>query len=80
MTCVEVLQGGCYMENPPTPQCPVADRSDDVGESVRNDIGLDGEWKHQRLCEGTPGCKPIGTGKFSVQNLTRFVSSRSMIG
>ena len=50
----EVLQGGCCMENPPASECPTTDRSDDVRDSVRNGIRLDGERKHQQLCEGTP--------------------------
>ena len=40
------------MESLPTSERPVADRSDDVRDSIRNDIGLDGEWKYQRLREG----------------------------
>jgi len=55
------------MENPPAPQCSVADRSDNVRESVRNDIRLDDEWKHQQFFEGTPEYKPIGTGRLFVQ-------------
>ena len=41
------------MENPPASEYPTADGSDNVRVSVRNDIGLDGEWKHQQLREGT---------------------------
>ena len=41
------------MENPPTSERPTTDRSDDVGVSVCNDIGLDGEWEHQQVREGT---------------------------
>ena len=28
--CVELLQGGCDMEDPPASECPTTDRSDDV--------------------------------------------------
>jgi hypothetical protein len=43
---VEVLQGSRDMENPSASERPAADRSDDVRGPVRNDIGLDGKWKH----------------------------------
>jgi len=35
------------VEDPPASECLAADRGDDVRDSVRNDIRLDGEWKHQ---------------------------------
>jgi len=35
------------MEDPPASECPTVDRSDNVREPVRNDIGLDGKWKYQ---------------------------------
>jgi hypothetical protein len=78
--CVEVLQGGCDVEIPPASERPVTDRSDDVRGSVRNDIGLDGKWEHQRLCEGTPGCKPIGPGRLSIQKLAVSTPSSLIIG
>jgi len=59
---VEILQGSCDMENPSASECAAAARSDDVRDSLRNGIGLDGKREHQRLREGTPGCKPIGVG------------------
>ena len=34
------------MEIPQTPERPAATRSNDVGESVRNGVGLDGKWEH----------------------------------
>jgi hypothetical protein len=76
---VEVLQRGYDMENTPTSEHPAADRSDDVRDSICNDIGLDGLRKHQQLCEGAPGCKSVGTGPFS-QVLTAFASSLLTIG
>ena len=57
------------MEIPPASEHPAADRSDDVRGPFRNDIGLDGERKHQRVREGTPRCKPVGTGRLFFQNL-----------
>jgi len=35
---VEILQGGRRMESPPAPKRPAADRSDDVRDSICNDI------------------------------------------
>ena len=43
---VEVLQGGGDVEIPSASECPTADGSDDVGESIRDGIRLDDEWKH----------------------------------
>jgi len=63
------------MENPPTSECPATDRSDDVQDSVRDGIKLDGEWKHQRFREGTPRRKPVGAGKHFIQSLRIFTSS-----
>ena len=54
------------MEGPPAPECPAADRSDDVRDSVRDDIRLDGEWKRQRVREGTPGYRSVEAGRFSL--------------
>jgi len=54
--CAEVLQGGCNMENPPAFERPATDRSDNVRDSLRNGISLDGERKHQRLREGASRC------------------------
>ena len=44
---IEVLQGGCNVENPPASERPAAHRSDNVRGTVRDDIRLDDEWKHQ---------------------------------
>jgi hypothetical protein len=68
------------MENPSASECPTADRSDDVRGSFRNDIRVDDEREHQRLCEGTPGCKPVGAGKLFVRSLTIFASRPPTIG
>jgi len=75
--CVEVLQGGCDLEDPPASERPVPDRGDNVREPVRDGGRLDGERKHQRLREGTPGCKPVGAGRLLIQS---FTSSSLMIG
>jgi len=64
--CVEVLQGSCDLEDPPASEHPAPGRSDNVREPVRNGVGLDGVWEHQRLREDTPACKPIGASTFFV--------------
>jgi hypothetical protein len=69
-TTVAILQRGCNVENPPTPKHPIADRSDDVRDPFRDGIRLDGGREHQRLCEGTPGCKSVGAGILLTQNFT----------
>jgi len=63
------------MEKPPASEHPSADRSDNVRDQVRNGIGLDGEWEYQRICEGAPGCKPVGAGRFFIQSPTVRTSS-----
>ena len=78
--CVEVLQGGRGVENSPTSKRPSTNWSDDVRDSVRNGLRLDGEQKHQQLCEGTPECKPVGAGGLSGQNFIAFASSLLTIG
>jgi hypothetical protein len=79
-TIVEVLQGGCDVEDTPTSEHPAADRSDDVRDSVCDGIRLDGQRKHQQLCEGAPGCESVGTGRLLAQTLPAFASSSLMIG
>jgi hypothetical protein len=61
------------MENAPASKCPVTDWSNDVRDSVRDGIGLDGQWKPQRLREGTPGCKPVGAGRFPLRSSLPFI-------
>jgi hypothetical protein len=41
-TTAAVLQGGCDVEDAPTSKYPTTDRSDDVQDSVRDGIRLDG--------------------------------------
>ena len=80
LSYAEVLQGGCNLEKPPASECSATCRSDDVRDPVRNDIGLDGEWEHQRLREDTSGCKPVGAGRLFTQRLAIFASSSLTIG
>jgi len=49
MELVEVLQGGGDVEISSASERPAANWSNDVGESVRDGIGLDDEWKHPRI-------------------------------
>ena len=66
---VEVLQGGSDVEIPSASECPTANGGDNVRESVRDGIGLDGEWKHPRIRQGTSRCRPARACRFSVQVL-----------
>ena len=59
VTCVEVLQGIHNMEGPRSSECVAAARSQNYRESVRNGVGVDDEWEHHTICEGTLGNKPI---------------------
>ena len=40
------------MERTSSPERVATARSDDDRESVRDDIGVDGEWEYQRIPEG----------------------------
>ena len=80
VSCVEVLQRGRDVEKPSTSECPAADRSNNVRNSVRDGVRLDGEWKHQRLREDTSRCKPLGAGGFFGQSRTVFAFSSLTIG
>jgi len=62
------------MENPPTSECSAADRSDHVRGSVRIGLGLDGEWKHQRLREDISGRRPVLARRLSIQSFAVLTS------
>jgi len=64
------------MEFPSAPECPATAWSDDDWITVRDGVRLDGKRKHQRLCEGTPRCKPAGTGRLSIQSFAVAVVDR----
>ena len=66
---VEVLRGGGDVETPSASKCPATSGSNDVGESVRDGIGLDDEWEHPRICQDTSRCRPAWACKFSVWGL-----------
>ena len=67
------------MEIPPASEHPTPDRSDGVRDPVRNDIGLDGEWEHQQLCEDTSLRVPVVVGRFFVHALTISTSGSLII-
>ena len=66
---IEVLRGGGDVETPLASECPAASGSNDVGESVRDGIGLDDEWEHPRIRQDTSRCRPAWACKFSVWGL-----------
>ena len=61
------------MERSPSSERPAIVRGDDGQESVRDGLGLDGEWKHQGFCEGVYRCEPAGASMllFDVPILAR---------
>ena len=58
------------MEVPSASKCPAANWGNNVGESVRDGIRLDDEWKHPRIRQGTSRCRPARACGFSVKSLT----------
>ena len=54
------------MEDPPASERAATNRRDDDRESVRDDIRMDGERKHQRVHEGKPGRGPARARKFFI--------------
>ena len=63
----EVLQGGCNMEGPSPPERVAAVGRDDDRESVRDDLGLDDEWEHHRVCKGGRDRRSIEACMHSVR-------------
>ena len=59
----EILQGGRNMGDPPSSERSPAVRRDNIRQSVRDGIGMDGEWEHQRVCEGVPRRESDGARK-----------------
>jgi len=55
----EVLQGGCNVETPPSPECAIAVGSDDGESPICDGIGMDDQRKHQRVHRGTSRCQPV---------------------
>ena len=71
--CTEILQRGRDVEIPSTSKCPVADRSIDIGDSVRNGIGVDAKREYQSIYQSTPRSKSSWTRSCSVCNLFSLV-------
>jgi len=57
----DILQGSCNMEDPLPSKCASAVGSDDGGKALCNGFGMDGQWKYQRIRQGTQGCEPVRT-------------------
>jgi len=57
------------MEIPSPSERPATHRSNNVRGLVRDDIRLDGEWKHQRLRRETSRCRQAQACRFSIQNI-----------
>ena len=57
------------MEIPSASECPAVDGSSNVGESVRNGIGLDGERNHPQIHRGESRRRPFQACRFSVPSL-----------
>ena len=55
----DILQGSCHMEDSPPPERAPAIGGDDGGGALCNGFGLDGQWEHQRVHQGTQGYKPV---------------------
>ena len=77
--CVEVLQGGRHLENPPTPKCRAINWSYDVRQSVCDDIWLDDERRHKHVPKSKSWCGPVKTCMFSVHSLAVFALHLWMI-
>ena len=73
-SCIEILQGGGYVENPSASQCVASDRSDDDGGSLCDGVGVDGKREYQRLREGKSGSKSAQACTFSIPSLVVIIS------
>ena len=55
------------MEGPTSSERAAVIRRDDDRGPVRDGIGVDGEGRHQRICEGERQCRSVGACMFFVQ-------------
>ena len=55
VTNSEVLQGVCNMERTPPSERVALAGSDDVWDTVCDDVEMDAKWQHQLIREGPPG-------------------------
>ena len=58
------------MERTPPSKRVTATRSDCNWYPIRDGVGVDGKWEHQRVCRGASGHKPVRTGGFSARSPT----------
>ena len=65
---IEVLQEGCGMEDPPSSKRAAPVRRNDVRESGRDGIRVDGEREYQPVREGVSQRRSVGTCVFFVQH------------
>jgi hypothetical protein len=68
----DILSGGCDMEDPSSSKCVAVAGCNDVRESVRDGIGLDGRWQHQRVCEGACGRRSVEACTYAVRGPYSF--------
>ena len=59
VTCIEVLQGVLGLESSSSSERAAAARSHYDRDSVRNGVGVDGQWEHQSICSGTSRRKQV---------------------
>jgi len=55
------------MESPSSSKRVASGRRDDDRESVRDGIGMDGEWEYQRVFEGAYRCESAGARTFLIR-------------
>lgn len=59
MTLVEVLQRGYDVEVSPSSERAAVIGGDNDQQPVRDGIGVDDQWKHQRICPCAQGHQPV---------------------
>jgi len=61
LTIVEVLQGGCDLEVPPPQKRSATVGSDNGPLPLRDGIGVDEKWEHQRVHQDPSECESVRT-------------------
>jgi hypothetical protein len=64
----DVLQGGRNMEDPSSSKCVTTVGGDDDRGPVRDGIGVDGQWEHQRVCGAARRRGSIEACAYSIQD------------
>ena len=59
MLITEVLQGSDHLESSSSPERIATAGSYNGQQPVRDGVGMDGQWKHQRVRQDAQGCKPF---------------------